>query len=90
MLKRAYVEIKAVDPTATVLAGGTAPAPDDPSGRDMSPVTFLRNIYANGGKGYFDAFAHHPYSFPCSPLADGELERLHADQVPPRHHGAER
>ena len=25
-------------------------------------------IYAYGGKGYFDAFAHHPYSFPCSPL----------------------
>ena len=90
MLKRAYVEIKGVDPTATVLAGGTAPAPDDPSGRDMSPVTFLRSIYANGGKGFFDAFGHHPYSFPCSPLVDGELERLHADPVPARHHGAER
>jgi hypothetical protein len=72
MLKRAYVEIHAGDPTATVIAGGTAPAPDDPSGRDMKPVTFLRGIYANGGKGYFDAFAHHPYSFPCSPLQHAE------------------
>jgi hypothetical protein len=68
MLKRAYVTIKEGDPTATVLAGGTAPAPDDAYGKDMSPMTFLRRIYANGGKGYFDAFAHHPYSFPCSPL----------------------
>ena len=34
----------------------------------MSPVTFMRQIYANGGKGFFDAFGHHPYSFPCSPL----------------------
>jgi len=59
-------------PTATVLAGGTAPAPDDPSGRDMKPVTFLRNIYANGGAGYFDAWGHHPYSFPCSPLQTAE------------------
>ncbi|MGZ4691200.1 MAG: hypothetical protein ACXVKA_08600 [Acidimicrobiia bacterium] len=68
LLKRAYVEIKKADPAATVIAGGTSPAPDDPSGRDMSPVTFLRGIYANGGQGFFDAFGHHPYSFPCSPL----------------------
>jgi hypothetical protein len=72
MLKRAYVQIHAADPTATVIAGGTAPAPDDPSGRDMKPVTFLRGIYANGGQGYFDAFGHHPYSFPCSPLQKAE------------------
>jgi polysaccharide biosynthesis protein PslG len=68
LLKRAYAEIKGVDTAATVLAGATAPAPDDPSGRDMSPMTFLRGIYRNGGKGFFDAFAHHPYSFPCNPL----------------------
>jgi hypothetical protein len=68
ILKRAYVSIKAVDPAATVLAGGTSPAPDDPYLKDMSPVTFLKRIYANGGQGNFDAFSHHPYSFPCSPL----------------------
>ncbi len=69
ILKRAYVTIHNADPTATVLAGGTAPAPDDTySNRDMSPMNFLRKIYKYGGKGYFDAFAHHPYSFPCSPL----------------------
>jgi hypothetical protein len=34
----------------------------------MSPVSFLRGIYANGGRGFFDAVSHHPYSFPCSPL----------------------
>ena len=34
----------------------------------MGPVSFLKAIYAYGGRGYFDAFAHHPYSFPCSPL----------------------
>ncbi|MGZ4736993.1 MAG: hypothetical protein ACXVJW_13810 [Acidimicrobiia bacterium] len=68
MLKRAYYEIKHVDPAATVIAGGTAPAPNDPSGRDMAPTKFLSRIYASGGKGFFDAFAHHPYSFPCNPL----------------------
>lgn len=68
MLRRAYTEIKKVDSNARVLAGGTAPAPNDPSGRDMEPVQFLQGIYANKGKGFFDAFAHHPYSFPCNPL----------------------
>ena len=68
MLKQSYVAIHRADFWTTVLAGGTAPAPDDPSGRDMSPNTFLSNIYALGGQKYFDAFAHHPSSFPCSPL----------------------
>jgi hypothetical protein len=68
MLKQSYVAIHTADFWTTVLAGGTAPAPDDPSGRDMSPNTFLSKIYALGGQKYFDAFAHHPSSFPCSPL----------------------
>ncbi len=68
MLKQAYVALHRADFWSTVLAAGTAPAPDDPSGRDMQPVTFLNKIYAYGGQKYFDAFAHHPYSFPCSPL----------------------
>jgi hypothetical protein len=67
LLKRAYVQIKVADPLSTVLAGGTSPAGND-AGRDVAPVRFLRQIYASGGKGFFDAFAHHPYSFPCSPL----------------------
>jgi hypothetical protein len=69
MLKRAYVSFKEADPAATVLAAGTAPAPDDTyTRRDMAPLTFLRAMYDNGAKGFFDAFAHHPYSFPCNPL----------------------
>jgi hypothetical protein len=70
ILKRAYVEFKAADPAATVIAGGTSPAPDAANGTDMAPLTFLKGIYNNGGQGFFDAFGHHPYSFPCSPLID--------------------
>lgn len=68
MLQQSYAAIKTVDPDATVLAGATSPAGDDPNGRDMAPVTFLRGIYDHGGGHSFDAFAHHPYSFPESPL----------------------
>jgi hypothetical protein len=70
ILQRAYVEFKAADPVATVIAGGTSPAPDAADGTDMAPVTFLKGIYANGGRGFFDAVGHHPYSFPCNPLTD--------------------
>jgi hypothetical protein len=68
MLRQAYPAIKAADVRSTVLAGATSPAGDDPSGRDVAPATFLQGIYAYGGGGYFDAFSHHPYTYPDSPL----------------------
>jgi hypothetical protein len=70
MLEQAYAAIKQRDPFTYVLAGGTAPAPDDPSGKDMSPASFLNALYFWGARGSFDAFGHHPYSFPCSPLTE--------------------
>jgi polysaccharide biosynthesis protein PslG len=65
LLKAAYPAIKGADSTATVLTGGTAPAPSD--GTQISPVDFLKGIYANGGGGSFDAVAHHPYCWPANP-----------------------
>ena len=65
LLKAAYPAIKGADPQATVLSGGTAPAPDD--GTSYSPVTFLKGIYANGGGNSFDAVAHHPYCWDTYP-----------------------
>ena len=69
LLKVAYPAIKAADPSATVLTGGTAPAPSD--GTSFAPVDFLRGIYSNGGRGFFDAVSHHPY---CWPAAPGDAE----------------
>lgn len=70
MLRQAYPAIKGADSGSTVLAGATSPAGNDPSGRDVAPVTFLQGIYAYGGGGSFDAFSHHPYTYPDSPLVD--------------------
>jgi hypothetical protein len=70
MLKACYSAIKSVDPNSIVMTGGTAPAGsyNDPgSSYNINPINFLEGIYANGGKGYFDAVAHHPYSFPYDP-----------------------
>lgn len=65
LLRASYASIKAVNPTATVLTGGTSPAATD--GTDIAPVDFVKGIYANGGKGSFDALAHHPYGWPAHP-----------------------
>ena len=65
LLKAAYPAIKAADPRATVVSGSTAPAPAE--GADMTPVRFLRGIYAAGGGDSFDAVGHHPYCWPAYP-----------------------
>jgi hypothetical protein len=69
LLKAAYPAVKAADPSATVVTGGTAPAPSN--GTSYSPVDFLQGVYANGGGGYFDAVGHHPY---CSPAYPGDAK----------------
>lgn len=68
MVKAAYTAIKAADPNAIVMTGGTSPAPDEPDGTEYSPVTWLQGLYARGAGRSFDAVAHHPYSFPTNPL----------------------
>ncbi len=68
MLKASYTAIKAVDPAATVVTGGTAPAPNAADGTEYTPETWLRGLYARGARGYFDAVGHHPYTFPTNPL----------------------
>lgn len=67
LLRDAYVAIKRVDPFTTVMTGGTAPAATD--GLDYSPVSFLAGIYRDGGRGFFDAVANHPYCWPAYPGA---------------------
>lgn len=65
LLKATYPKIKAANPSATVLTAGVAPATT--GGGDIAPETFIAQIYANGGKGYFDAVAVHPYTYPAMP-----------------------
>jgi hypothetical protein len=63
LLRPAYLRAKQADPRAVVITGGLAPhgdlgrTPNEP----RSPVNFLKAMYAAGAKGFFDAFANHPY-----------------------------
>ena len=68
LLKLSYTAIKTADAGATVLSAGLSPATDAADGSKISPATFLRRIYENGGKGFFDVVAIHPYSVPARPI----------------------
>lgn len=75
MLKLCYTAIKSVDPNSTVVTGGTAPAGkyNSPgSSSNVNGINWLEGIYANGGKGYFDAVGHHPYSYPYDPSTQAD------------------
>lgn len=62
LLAPTYRAIKAVDSTSTVLLGGLAST--DYSEGGIPQLDFLNQVYAAGGKAYFDGVAYHPYSFP--------------------------
>jgi len=67
LLKAAYTSIKKVDPTATVITGGLAPACNcSPS---LTPMTFLADIYKDGAEPYLDGVGDHPYTYPALPSA---------------------
>lgn len=65
MLRAAYVAIKRAEPSAFVIAGGLAPI--STIGGNYSAIDFLKAMYADGAKRYFDAVGMHPYSFPVLP-----------------------
>jgi polysaccharide biosynthesis protein PslG len=66
LLKLAYPAIKSADPKAVVVSAGLSPSLN--TAGDLSPMTFLVDMYAHGAKGSFDAAGYHPYSYPYAPM----------------------
>jgi polysaccharide biosynthesis protein PslG len=62
LLKAAYPPIKAVAPSAVVVAAGLGSVVDY-STIAMDPVKFVSGMYAAGAKNFFDALAYHPYQY---------------------------
>ena len=62
LLKAAYPSIKAVAPSAVVVAAGLGSVVDY-STLAMDPVKFVVGMYAAGAKNSFDALAYHPYQY---------------------------
>lgn len=81
LLKSAYPAIKQANPSSTVLTAGLSPSGTFDG--NYSPSDFLTQIYVQGGRGYFDAVAAHPYTYPDSPAANnpydawGQLTEMH-------------
>ena len=65
LLAASSVAIEAVQPGATIVSGGLSPATDN--GADISPTTFLANIYEYGAGQHFDVVGTHPYTYPALP-----------------------
>jgi hypothetical protein len=71
MVNAVYMQVKAVQPQASVILAGTAPYGDLPGGPRMTPVAFLRDLLCLSGSQlrpapcpnpvHFDGFDHHPY-----------------------------
>jgi hypothetical protein len=65
LLKAVAPAIRSADSQAFIVTAGLSPAPD--SGGNIAPVTFLKQVYANGGRTSFDAVGDHPYCAPAYP-----------------------
>lgn len=66
MLVAAAREIRSrTSPATRVVTGGLAPAGDD--GTNISPTTFLAELYGLGDRGSWDAVGMHPYTYPALP-----------------------
>ncbi len=65
LLQATYTAIKLANPQALVITGGVSPQAN--GNGNVSELDFLQGIYKAGGKGFFDAVAVHPYTFPMVP-----------------------
>jgi hypothetical protein len=68
LLKLAYTAIKSVNPEVIVVSGALTPTGAPPPVA-LDDVEYLRQMYANGAKPYFDALGAHPSGFANPPDA---------------------
>ncbi len=68
LLKAAYTGIKSVNPDMIVVSGALTPTGAPPPAA-LDDVEYLRQMYANGAKGFFDAVGAHPSGFANPPDA---------------------
>ncbi len=73
VVEAASPPIRKHDPRAKILMGALAPAVDDPDGDEISPITFLKGVYAAGiDRSAYDVVSIHPFSYPALPSGDEE------------------
>lgn len=92
LLQLAYSAIKSVNQDMMVISGALTPAGNQED-LAVDDVEYLKQMYENGVKGYFDALGAHPAGYNCPALADWRTvtaEEATADTFPGpfqnRHH----
>jgi hypothetical protein len=70
LLKSAYTTAKAIDPNVLILGPSL-------SNTQLAQQTFLKTVYAQGGKAYFNVYAQHYY---CDPPSDNYCGTTSSDQ----------
>jgi len=68
LLREAYIQVHAVDPTAWVILAGLAPT-TEAGGANLSDLAYLERLYQLGAAEYFDIAAAKPYGFDIAPNA---------------------
>ena len=77
LLQASYLQIKAANPAANVLAGALAPTMEKRgSDAGLNELDYLKDMYRNDADDYFDALAIHSYGFRDPPEADPAPGRL--------------
>jgi spore germination protein YaaH len=69
MLQLSYIAIKAVNPEMIVVSGGLTPA-GNVGEAAVDDIDYLRQMYAQGAQGFFDALGAHPSGYNCPAKAD--------------------
>jgi hypothetical protein len=85
LLNAFYAGVKAAQPGAVVVSGGTAPFGDPPGGQRIAPALFVRDLLCVSAAlaplpcpdpAHFDVLAHHPYA-----VGDPFASALNPDDV---------
>ena len=69
LLRVSHQEIKRVDPAALVISAGLSPTTEQ-TDRAISDMAYLRDMYANGAKSYFDMLGVHAPGYKVAPETD--------------------
>ena len=82
LLREGFYQARAADPSAVVLLAALAPN-DEPGGANLGDLAFLDQVYALGGRAWFDVVAAQPYGVadapdPASPRGWGRAASLRA------------
>jgi hypothetical protein len=84
LLQQSYQAIKVANPKMMVISGAMSPA-GNVGDLAIDDTDYLRQMYAHGVKGYFDALGANPSGYNCPALADWQTVTPEEASADPQH-----